>query len=360
MPDPTDRGVYLLLIRLPRATVLAAKTRSWNARAGYYAYVGRAMGGLAARLARHLRTSQVRHWHVDSLLAAGRVVDVQVRLTADPQDECLTAAEVRAWPEAEPLPGFGASDCNCPSHLTWFASRPSRSLAAAQVLPRLPAIFSHLRRRYENVALRARDPFHSLVSCILSLRTRDPVTDAASQRLLAELQTPEAFAAADPARIDRLIYPVGMHRQKAERLIEIASVLGSRFDGSVPSDVEALTTLPGVGRKTANLVRSFAFHLPAVCVDTHVHRITNRWGLVRTPTPDDTERELRLRLPREHWIEINPLLVQHGQQICRPTGPRCDSCPLVGLCGYPRIQAERALLDRVAGAPPHPTLKHVS
>ena len=358
MPAPTDKGVYLLLIRLPRATELPAKARSWSAKAGYYAYVGRAMRGLASRLARHMRTTQVRHWHIDSLLAAGRVVDTQVRLTADPEDECRTAAVVRGWPEARPVPGFGASDCACASHLTCFPSRPLHSLATDAVLPHLPAIFTRLRERYANFALRDRDPFRCLVSCILSLRTQDPVTAAASERLFAELRTPEAFAAADPTRIDRLIYPVGMHRRKAERLVEIANVLRGRFGGCVPSDVETLTTLPGVGRKTANLVRSFAFHLPAICVDTHVHRITNRWGLVRTPAPDDTERELRRRLPGEHWIEINPLLVQHGQQICRPTGPRCNSCPLAGLCGYPRIQAEHTVLDRVTGAPPHPTLKH--
>ena len=358
MPPPPDRGVYLLLIRLPRATQLAVRARTWSAQAGYYGYTGRAMRGLAARLARHLRTTEARHWHVDSLLAAGRVMDIQVCLTAEPDDECRTAARVRGWPGGHPVPGFGASDCDCPSHLTYFPSRPPQSLAADKVLPHLPAMFARLRERYENFALRDRDPFRSLVSCILSLRTQDPVTDAASERLFAELGTPEAFAKADPARIDRLIYPVGMHRQKAERLVEIASVLLVRFSGGVPQDVETLTTLPGVGRKTANLVRSFAFHLPAICVDTHVHRITNRWGLVRTPAPDDTERELRRCLPGEYWIEINPLLVQHGQQVCRPTGPRCSSCPLTGLCGYPAIQAERTVLDRVADAPPHPTLKH--
>ena len=356
MLSDDDRGVYVLLIRLPRATVLRSKRQQWRCSAGYYTYVGRAMNGLRARLARHLRTSQARHWHVDSLLAAGRVVDIQVRLTTDPGDECQTAQEVVGWPGAEPVDGFGASDCSCGSHLTFFASRPLSALAAGHIRPGLPAVFSRLREHYENFAARKSDPFRTLVTCVLSLRTQGPVTHAASERLFAEIETPEAFASADPVRIDRLIYPVGMHRRKAERLVEIAAQLCTRFGSRVPPQVEVLVTLPGVGRKTANLVRSFAFHLPAVCVDTHVHRITNRWGLVRTPTPDDTERELRLRLPGEYWIEINPLLVQHGQRVCSPTGPGCERCSLAGLCAYPLLRAERTVLDRVPGAPPHPTL----
>jgi len=188
------------------------------------------------------------------------------------------------------------------------------------------------------------------------LRTQDPVTAKAADRLLAEVRTAEQFAGADPQRIAKLIYPVGMYREKAARLTAIAAQLLERFGGRVPDSVEELVTLPGVGRKTANLVRSFAFHLPAVCVDTHVHRISNRLGLVRTAAPDETECELRTVLPQEYWLELNPYLVQHGQQVCRPTRPRCALCPLLPHCGYATLCREDQVLRTIPDCPTHPSL----
>jgi endonuclease-3 len=314
------------------------------------------MGGLQARLARHFRTRQVRHWHLDQLLTCAEVVDTQLRFTDDPAEECRVAAEVGAWPGAAAVAGFGCSDCACRTHLYRFADRPAASLLGPALVPRLPAIYRRLRDRYENHALWERDPFRALVSCILSLRTQDPVTDAAADRLFEHLQTAEQFAVAAPDRIAALIYPVGMYRQKARTLIAIATELLAHCGGQVPSELEALLALPGVGRKTANLVRSFAFHLPAVCVDTHVHRITNRWGLVRTVSPEQTESELRRCLPAIYWLETNPLLVQHGQQLCRPLGPRCADCPLADLCGFEQVRREQVLLRGVVGSPGHPSL----
>ncbi len=156
--------------------------------------------------------------------------------------------------------------------------------------------------------------------------------------------------------IDSLLYPVGMYRQKARALREIATAILERFDGETPAGIEELLTLPGVGRKTANLVRSFAFHKPAVCVDVHVHRIANRLGIVRTAAPDDTEWELRRVLPKRHWIEINPLLVQHGRAVCRPRRPACARCALLRHCGYSQLCREREILAGVAGCPGHPAL----
>ena len=193
-------------------------------------------------------------------------------------------------------------------------------------------LFRCFRAQYRNYAARGRDPFRQLVSCILSLRTQDPVTDAASERLFTALRTPEEFAVASAEAIAETIYPVGMYNRKGALLVDIAQHVIRDFGGETPSDLDALLSLPGVGRKTANLVRSFAFGLPAICVDTHVHRIANRWGLVRTTTPDDTERELRAILPQEYWIELNPYLVQHGQQICRPVKPRCTERPTPDTC----------------------------
>lgn len=354
VPQP---GLYTLLLRLAQPLRLRYGGCEYEAGKGWYVYVGSAMGGLAGRLGRHLRTSQTRHWHVDQLLAAGKVADIQVLSGTDAAiGECALAAVVANWPGAVPVPGFGCSDCDCPTHLFAFWERPPCSLHAHDVVADLPQLYGALRRLYENHALWDRDPFETLIKCILSLRTQDPVTDAAAERLFTELRTPQEFAVADAERIATLIFPVGMYRRKAETLIAIARQVLERFAGRTPAEIEALVTLPGVGRKTANLVRSFAFHLPAICVDTHVHRITNRWGLVRTVTPDETETELRRRLPPQYWIETNALLIQHGQQVCRPIGPKCERCTLARWCRFARLKAEHDLLAPLPGAPGHPSL----
>ena len=180
-----------------------------------------------------------------------------------------------------------------------------------------------------------RDPFKTLTSCILSLRTKDEVTAVASQRMFALADTPQRMAAVDEDVLARAIYPVGFYRTKARSLREIARQILERYDGRVPDEIDALLTLPGVGRKTANLVVAQAYGKPAICVDTHVHRISNRWGYVRTKTPEQTETELRAKLPARHWLEINDLLVAFGQTICHPTSPRCSICPVARWC--PRI-----------------------
>ena len=351
-----NHGVYVLLVRLPRAAELPVGSTTRALPAGYYAYIGRALNSLSGRLARHLRTKEVRHWHVDALLGAGQVVDIQLRFSEDPATECRTAVDVAAWPEATLVPGFGASDCHCSSHLVQFRQRPVVALLAPEVLASLPVMYERLRAHYENHALWERDPFETLIKCILSLRTQDPVTDAAAERLFAVVRTPQRLAVAVPETIAKLIYPVGMYRQKARSIIAISQQLLERFAGQTPAAIADLVTLPGVGRKTANLVRSFAFHLDAICVDTHVHRIANRWGLVRSSVPDETEIELRRILPREYWIETNALLIRHGQRICRPTSPRCDRCFLAGACRYPEVQAAQQFLAAVPGAPSHPSL----
>jgi endonuclease-3 len=180
-----------------------------------------------------------------------------------------------------------------------------------------------------------RDPFRILIGCLLSLRTKDETTGPASARLFALADTPAGMLALSTRAIERAIFPVGFYRTKARVLHRVCRDLLERFDGRVPSDLDALLTLHGVGRKTANLVVTFAFDLPGICVDTHVHRISNRLGFVRTRTPDETEQALRRRLPRRHWIGLNDLLVAFGQNLCRPTSPHCSRCPIAGAC--PRI-----------------------
>jgi endonuclease III len=184
------------------------------------------------------------------------------------------------------------------------------------------------------------DPFRVLIGCILSLRTRDETTAEAAPRLFAQASTPQAMLRLSEEAISRLIYPVGFYRTKAAVIVGICRELISRFGARVPDSIDALLTLKGVGRKTANLVVTQAYSKPGICVDTHVHRISNRWGLVRTRTPDETETALRAALPRRYWIEYNSLLVAFGQTICQPLSPWCSRCAAARLC--PRVGVSRA------------------
>jgi endonuclease-3 len=184
------------------------------------------------------------------------------------------------------------------------------------------------------------DPFRVLIGCVLSLRTRDETTAEAAPRLFAEASTPQAMLNLGEDSIARLIYPVGFYRTKAAVIIGICREIIARFGARVPDSIDALLTLKGVGRKTANLVVTEAFAKPGICVDTHVHRISNRWGLVKTKTPDRTEIALREVLPRRHWLEYNGILVAFGQTICHPTSPWCSRCKIADLC--PRIGVVRS------------------
>ena len=182
------------------------------------------------------------------------------------------------------------------------------------------------------IAAEQRDPFKILVGCILSLRTKDQTTAQASARLFALAGDPAATVACALGAIEQAIYPVGFYRTKARVIRDLSAELLARFGGQVPDRIEALLTLKGVGRKTANLVVTQAFGKPGICVDTHVHRISNRWGLVHTKTPEQTEAALRRTLPRRYWLEFNELLVAFGQTLCQPVSPRCSECPLLGGC----------------------------
>jgi endonuclease-3 len=177
-----------------------------------------------------------------------------------------------------------------------------------------------------------RDPFLVLISCLLSLRTKDAVTSAASNRLFSLANTPEGMAGMNTTDIENAIYPVGFYRRKAVQIREISKTLIEENDSKVPDEIDDLLKLKGVGRKTANIVVTFGFNKPGIAVDTHVHRISNRLGLVLTKTPDQTEFELRRILPEEYWRDFNDLLVVHGQNVCTPISPRCSECPISRYC----------------------------
>ncbi len=180
--------------------------------------------------------------------------------------------------------------------------------------------------------LKRKDPFRILIGTILSLRTKDEVTSEASKRLFQEADTPEGILALTTDRIQELIYPVGFYRNKASTLHSVCKDLLDRFDGEVPAELDDLLSMKGVGRKTANLVITMGYDKPGICVDTHVHRISNRFGYVETKTPDETEMALRNKLPLDLWIEINDLLVVWGQNICKPVSPLCSQCVVNGIC----------------------------
>lgn len=179
---------------------------------------------------------------------------------------------------------------------------------------------------------RERTPFHVLISCILSLRTKDQTTREASNRLFAMADNPEEMVKIPAETLEKIIYPVGFYRTKAKKIKEICGILITTYSGKVPDEIDELLKLNGVGRKTANLVVTLGYQKPGICVDTHVHRITNRWGFVKTKNPYETEFVLREKLPKKYWLTINDLLVTFGQNICAPVSPKCNTCPVNVFC----------------------------
>jgi endonuclease-3 len=185
-----------------------------------------------------------------------------------------------------------------------------------------------------------RDPYKVLISCLLSLRTKDEVTMKAQERLFREADTPDGILKMDRGILEELIYPVGFYKNKARVIQDVSRTVLERYGGKVPDDLDELLKMKGVGRKTANLVITLGYEKPGICVDTHVHRISNRLGYVSTKTPDQTEMALREKLPTDHWMEINDLLVTWGQNICKPISPLCSKCVVNDICE--RIGVERS------------------
>lgn len=178
------------------------------------------------------------------------------------------------------------------------------------------------------------DPFRILIGTILSHRTRDENTTKATENLFARYRTPSQLAGADPKVVRQLIRPAGFYNMKTKNIILASRQLVENFGGAVPDNMEDLLTLRAVGRKTANCVLVYAFNKPAIPVDTHVHRISNRLGLVRTKKPEETEAELVRMVPKRYWLELNDLFVRFGQTTCKPVGPHCSSCSLISSCEY--------------------------
>jgi len=191
------------------------------------------------------------------------------------------------------------------------------------------------------LAERDSDPFALLISTLLSLRTKDEVTAEATTRLFRLAATPEEMLDLSEKEIIEAIYPVGFYRNKARTIHEACRVLIERFGSRVPDTIEELLTIQGVGRKTANLVVGLGYGKPSICVDTHVHRISNRLGYVRTKTPNETESALREKLPPRYWIPVNTLMVAFGRKTCRPVSPLCSACPIRPFCDREGVTVSR-------------------
>jgi endonuclease-3 len=215
-------------------------------------------------------------------------------------------------------------------------ARPARVLAAMQ-----RAVAGEKLPSVSDIARRDRDPFRILISTLLSLRTKDDVTDAASARLFALAPTVHDLARLDLKRIEKAIFPVGFYRTKARTVRDVARRLEAECAGKVPNTIDALLEFKGVGRKTAALVVSLGYHTPAICVDTHVHRISNRLGWVRTRTPHETEQALMTLVPKQHWIDVNEIMVGFGQRVCTPLSPRCSICPVARSCAQVGVGRKR-------------------
>ncbi len=184
-------------------------------------------------------------------------------------------------------------------------------------------------------------PFRVLISCILSLRTQDATTAKASHRLFAIADSPSTMIKLSVRKLEKIIYPVGFYKTKARNILDICRTLIDQYRGQVPDEIDELLKLKGVGRKTANLVVTLGYKKPGICVDTHVHRISNRWGYIKTATPEKTEVALRAKLPKQYWIEYNDLLVSFGQHLCRPISPLCSACPVRKYCAQIGVTVRR-------------------
>lgn len=193
-----------------------------------------------------------------------------------------------------------------------------------------------LEENYDLRVFEGGNPYRVLIRTILSQRTRDENTDQASKILFSKYHTPEEIARAEVEDLEKLIRSAGFYHVKARRIKEVSQILVDEYQGAVPDDIEELLTLPGVGRKTANCVLVYGFNKPAICVDVHVHRISNRIGLVDTKNPEQTEEGLKKIVPMKYWLEINDLMVQFGQTICKPIGPLHDICPISDWCKFYR------------------------
>ncbi len=333
---PMDRGVYLLVGLLKKSVSLDTGSRIFHLQKGWYYYCGSAMNRLSNRIQRHSRSAGKKfHWHIDYLAARWQFIAAVPYLVADNRLEHQLARILSESPRVRTVQGFGSSDCDCTGHLFTSAQLIDRSVMRDLFRWQMEETAHVLEQQYAGIRTpveQFRTPWEILVSCIISLRTKDEVTGPAADRLLQTAPGPEKLAEMDPEQIGQLIFPAGFYRTKGRNLRDIARIIRDEWKGRVPDRKDALLALPGVGIKTANLVLADGFGQEEICVDTHVHRICNRLGWIRTDTPEKSEPVLKELLPSSIIRKTNGLMVKHGQNICKPIKPKCPICPVRKLC----------------------------
>lgn len=225
----------------------------------------------------------------------------------------------------------------------WFphGERKASDILHGIIAPMKKAVSKEKDPSVSLIARETRSAFRVLVSTVISARTKDEVTAAASARLFAIAGTAEEIAALDTDTIEKAIYPAGFYKTKARAIRGLSLMILSDFEGKVPDSIDELVLLPGVGRKTANLTVTLGFGKLGICVDTHVHRVCNRLGAIRTKSPEETEYALRRVLVKKHWIEINDLLVMYGKSVCTPVSPRCSACVVNDICERAGVMKSR-------------------
>ncbi|BBB33419.1 endonuclease [Thermotomaculum hydrothermale] len=331
-----NKGIYLIIAFLSENINLKTKSKVFPLKKGYYYYCGSAINGLAARIKRHLKKNkEKKHWHIDFLLEKAEIILINPYIVGDNSLEHILADILKE--DLVSIKGFGCGDCKCESHLFYskkLVAKPYLKILFQKHIEKVVEILLDLYRGKETPVEKFKTPWELLVSCIISLRTKDEVTAVSAERLFKEAPTPYHLMKLSPEKIGELIYPAGFYKTKGKNLQKVAEIIVKEYDGKVPDNKEDLLKLPNVGIKTANLVLANGFGHYEVCVDTHVHRISNRLGFIKTKTPEESEKVLKNILPKKYIREYNGLLVKHGQNICKPIRPLCDRCPLTKLCMF--------------------------
>ena len=328
-------GIYLIIASLDHPCTIETHARTFSLKPGFYFYCGSAMNRLSPRINRHLSGEKKHHWHIDFLLDEARVVAIAPYIIRDNDMEHELANLLSKTDGVSGISGFGAGDCNCDTHLFHADSLCIEGIFKRLFAKQIEKTVKILRKRYlgvETPVEKFRKPWELLVSCIISLRTKDEVTGPAAARLFKLAPGPKELMALPEETIEKLIFPAGFYKTKARNLKKVAKIIHTKYQDEVPGDKAKLMALPNVGIKTANLVLADGYGHFEICVDTHVHRISNRLGWIRTATPEESEKALKKILPKSVIREVNGLMVKHGQNICKPRKTICSDCPIRRLC----------------------------
>jgi endonuclease-3 len=332
-----DSGIYLIVGYLPVSKEIRTKRSVFVLQKGWYYYSGSALNSLSKRIKRHKSHEKKKHWHIDYLLEHLEFIAVIPYIVNDNRFEHLLASLLSEYKDILPVPRFGSGDCKCYTHLFYSQNLSAKFVFKNLFKEQLRITALTLREMYKGVVTPVegfREPFDILISCVISLRTKDEVTGPAAKRLFKVAPTPEKMSKLPVEQIEKLIYPAGFYKTKAKNIKKIAEIIHTKYNDSVPDNKESLMALPNVGIKTANLVLASGFGHNEICVDIHVHRISNRLGWIKTDNPESSEKVLKKLLPMEYIKEYNGLMVKHGQNICKPRKPNCKVCKLQSICMY--------------------------